>query len=257
MEYNIGLLITGLFILLVTLYRVRNFRTHRGLQHQLEQKYDVSNLDTSGNTRYVSCFSHKWVMENITKSTHSRFGAMLQDHLANNTLLAGIWIGLIVGTSSMLLTMLLVESLRSIGTVIVIFVFGVMISVGPGGPRYSENLLDAVLDNEIADLNSQDYVYVKIANDTIKRAVVINVVLATLFIVLVPWGHLLPSVIAGGIALFTVNILWDPATLLLDLNVGAAILYIAFVIGFLSFICFKVGQRVISPEEETEPRVQW
>ena len=257
MEYNIGLFITGLFILLVSLYRIRKVGTHRRLQHQLEQKYDVSNLDASGNTRYVSCFSHNWVMENITKSTHSRFGAMLQDHLANNTLFAGIWIGLIVGTSSMILTMLLVESLRTVGTVIVIFMFGVAISVGPGGPRYSENLLDAVLEKEIVDLNAQDFVYVKIANDTIKRAVVVNVVLATLFIVLSPWGHLLPTALAGVIAVFTVNILWEPATFLIDHNIGAAILYIAFVIGFLSFICFKVGQRVISPEEETEPQVQW
>ncbi len=257
MEYNIGLLITGLFILLVTLYRIRKIRAHRGLQHQLEQKYDVSYLDVSGNTRYVSCYSHNWVMENITKSTHSRFGAMLQDHLANNTLLAGIWIGLIVGTSSMILTMLLVESLRTVGTVIIIFMFGVVIAVGPGGPRYSEHLLDAVLENEIADLNAQDFVYVKIANDTIRHAVVVNIVLATVFIVLSPWGHLLPAALAGVIAVFTVNILWEPATFLLDINIGAAILYIAFIIGLLSFICLKVGQRVISPEEETEPRVQW
>jgi hypothetical protein len=132
-----------------------------------------------------------------------------------------------------------------------------MVAVGPGAPRYSENLIDAVLENEIKDLNAQDFVYVKIANDTIKRAAVTNFVIAILMIVISPWGHLLPSALAAAIAAFSVNILWVPASFLLDINIAAAILYLAGVIGLMSFLCIKVGQRVISPEEEQEARVQW
>ncbi|MBY8996265.1 MAG: hypothetical protein KGD60_00940 [Candidatus Thorarchaeota archaeon] len=250
MEFTIGLLITGSFILIVTLYRLRNVRQHRGLQHQIQEAYDVSSLDVSGNTRYASCYSHTWVMDNITRKSHSRIGAMLQDHLANNTLLAGMWIGLIVGTSSMLLTLLLVQSLRTIGTVIVIFVVGALIALGPGGPRYSENLLDAVVKNQIEDLNAQDFVYVKIANDTIQRAVIVNVVLASVFIIIAPWGDMLPTLLAQGIAIFTVNLIWEPAFFLLNVHIAFALFYIAAIIGFSSFVCLKLGQRLTSQEEE-------
>lgn len=256
MEYTIGLLITGLFILLVTLYRLRKVGQHHRLQHQLRETYDVSTLDLSGNTRYASCYSHTWVMDNITKKSHSKIGAMLQDHLANNTLLAGMWIGLIVGTSSMLITLLLVQSLRAIGTVIVIFLVGAMVALGPSGPRYSENLLDAIVKNQINDLNAQDFVYVKIANDTIKHAVIVNFVVASLFIVIAPWGDMLPVLLAQGIAIFTVNLIWAPASFLLDVHIAAAMLYIAFFIGVSSFVCLKLGQRLISEDEEA-PTVQY
>jgi hypothetical protein len=256
MEFMIGFLITGLFILLVTLYRLRKIRAHRELQHQLEQAYDVSDLDLSGKTRYVSCYSHNWVMENISKKSHSKLGAILQEHLANNTLLAGIWIGLLVSISSMILTVLLVQSLRAIGTVIVIFIVGALIALGPGDPRYSENLLDSVMSNEIRDLNAQDFVYVKIANDTIMRSVLVNVILASVFIVISPWGDMLPVLLAQGIALFTVNIIWKPALLLLDLNIAFVILYIAGMVGVSSLVCLRLGKRIFSQEEEA-PRIQY
>ena len=256
MEYTIGLLITGSFILLVTLYRLRKVGQYRRLQHQIRETYDVSNLDVSGNTRYASCYSHTWVVDNISRKSHSRIGAMMQDHLANNTLLAGMWIGLIVGTSSMILTLLLVQSLRAIGTVIVIFLLGAMIALGPSGPRYSENLLDAVMTNQIDDLNAQDFVYVKIANDTILRAVIVNVVLASVFIIIAPWGDMLPILLAQGIALFTVFLIWEPALLLLDVHIAVALFYIAGVIGVSSFVCLKLGQYLVSQEEEA-PTVQY
>lgn len=256
MEFTIGFLITGAFILLVTLYRSRKVRIHTSLQHQIHETYDTSGLDLSGNTQYASCYSHSWVMDNITKKSHSRFGSMLQDHLANNTLLAGIWIGLVVGLSSMLLTFLLVQSLRAIGTVIVIFIVGFMIAVGPSGPRYSEDLLDAVNENEIDELNAQDFVYVKIANDTIKRSILINTTLVILFLVLAPWGDMLPSLLAQGIAIVTVNLIWDPALFLLEYNFAAAFFYIAAFIGISSLICFRLGQRLFSQEEEA-PVVQY
>ena len=256
MEYTIGLLITGSFILIVTLYRMRKVRQHRGLQSQLQETYDVSNLDTSGSTRYVSCFSHKWVMENITTKSHSRFGALLQEHLANNTLLAVMWIGFIVGISSLLLTLLLVQSLRAIGTVIVIFLIGAMVAIGPSGPRSSENLLDAILKNQIDGLNAQDFVYVKIANDTIQRAAILNVILASVFIIIAPWGDILPILLAQGIAIITVGLIWEPAVLLMSFNIALALFYIAAFIGFTSFVCLRIGQRFISHEEEA-PKVHY
>jgi hypothetical protein len=251
MEFTIGLLITGSFILIVTLYRLRKVRQHHDLQHQLQEAYDVSNLDLSGDTQYAGCYSHTWVMDNIAKKAHSKLGAMLQDHLANNTLLAGIWIGLIVGISSMFITLLFVQSLRTIGTIIIIFLLGALIALGPGGPRYSEDLLDAVLKNQIEDLNEQDFVYVKLANDTIQRAIIVNILLASVFIIIAPWGDMLPTLLAQAVALFTVNLIWEPAFFLLNVNIAFALLYIASVIGIGSFACLKIGQRLTSQEEST------
>ncbi len=250
MEYTVGLIIAGSFILLVTIYRLRKIRQYREIQQRLLETYDVSGFDTSGNTRYVSCYSHKWVLENITNKSHSRIGLIIQDHLADSTLIAGMWIGFIVAISSMILTLLLVQSLRAIGTVIIIVLVGILVALGPGGPRYAENLLDAVVKKEINELNAQDYVYVKIANDTIKQSVVVNVILASIFILIAPWGDLLPNLFAQGIALFTVNLIWEPAILLLNYNIAISIMYIAGIIGISSFACFRIARKLVSHEDE-------
>jgi len=256
MEYTIGLLVTGMFILVFTLYRVKKITNHRRLQENLQETYDVSNLDHSGNTQYASCYSHEWVMDNITRKSHSKIGAMFQDHLANNTLFAAIWIGFIVGISSLVITLLLVQSLRTIGTVVVIFILGILIVMGPGGPRYSESLLDAVLQKEIDDLNAQDFVYVKIANDTIMKSVIVNVSLGLLFILVSPWGDMLPGLLAQGIAIVTVVLIWEPAVVLFDINFVLALLYIAAIIGVSSLVCLKLGQKLTSQEDEA-PMVQY
>ncbi len=256
MEFTIALLVTGLFILLFTMFRLRKYRQHQELQNKLSNTYDITSLDLSGNTQYASCFSHEWVMKNITNKSHSRLGSALQDYLADSTLIAGMWIGFTIFISSVLLTLLFVESLRAIGSIIFVFLVGVLVAVGPGEPRYAEDLLDAVQENEIKELNAQDFVYVKIANETIKHFAILNIIIAVLLITISPWGDMLPSLLAQGIALFTAKIIWEPALLLLEYNVGFALFYIAGIIGISSFLCFKIGQRIISPEEEA-PRVQY
>lgn len=249
MEYTIGLFITGLFILVCTLYRRRKMAIHQKLQQNLEETYDVSNLDLSGNTQYARCYSHKWVIDNVTKKSHSKIGSLFQDHLANNTLLAAIWIGIIVGTSSIIIVLLFIESMRTIGTVVVIFILGALIALGPGGPRYSENLLDAVLNNEITDLNAHDFVYVKIANDTIRKSVIINASLGLLFILISPWAEMLPTLLALGIAFVTVYLIWEPALVLMNIHLALALVYVASFIGVFGFVCVKLGQKLTTPEE--------
>ncbi|MHA1927362.1 MAG: hypothetical protein ACTSV2_02150 [Candidatus Thorarchaeota archaeon] len=249
MEYTIGLFITGLFILVCVFYRRRKIAIHQKLQQDLEETYDVSSLDHSGNTRYARCYSHKWVIDNITRKSHSKIGSLLQDHLANNTLFAAIWIGIIVGSSSIIITLLLIESLRTIGTVVVIFILGALIALGPGGPRYSESLLDAVLENEITELNAHDFVYVKIANDTIRKSVRINTALGLLFILISPWADMLPTILALGIAFVTIYLIWEPALVLMNFHIALALLYITGFIGVFGFVCLKLGQKLTTPDE--------
>jgi len=249
MDYTIGLFITGLFILGSAFYRRRKIAIHQKLQQDLEETYDVSNLDHSGNTRYARCYSHKWVIDNITRKSHSKIGSLFQDYLANNTLLAAIWIGIIVGISSVIIALLFIESIRSIGTVVVIFILGALIALGPGGPRYSENLLDAVLNNEITELNAHDFVYVKIANDTIRKSVLVNTTLGLLFILISPWADMLPTLLALGIAFVTVYLIWEPALVLMNIHIALALLYVAGFIGVFGFVCLKLGQKLTTPEE--------
>jgi hypothetical protein len=256
MEFTIGLFVTGIFLISFTFFRLRKARTHRQLQRSLAETYDVTSLDFSGNTQYASCISNQWVMSNITRKSHSKIGAKFQEHLANNTLLTAIWFGIIIGLSSMFITLLLVESLRAYGTVIFIFLLGILIALGPGGPRYSENLLDDVGKNEITDLKAQDFVYIKIANDTILKSAIVTLTLGILFVVISPWGELIPVVLAQAISIFVLYLILDPAMTLLNVNFVLAIAYIAGIIGVSSLFCAKLGKRITSQEEET-PTVQW
>jgi hypothetical protein len=133
---------------------------------------------------------------------------------------------------------------------------GVLIAVGPGGPRYSENLLDAVGEYEITDLKAQDFVYVKIANDTIMKSAIITLTLGILFIAISPWGDLLPMVLAQVISIFVLYLIFNPAMTLLNFNFVLAVIYIAGIIGASSLLCARLGRKITSQEDET-PNVQW
>jgi hypothetical protein len=184
------------------------------------------------------------VLEDISRRKHGRLGLRFQDHLRDNTLFTFIWVGIIAGCSSSILGLLLVQSLSAVGTAIAVFFVGALVAMGPGGPRYSEELLDAVERIEIEDLNAQDFIYVKIANDTIRKSSVVNVTIGCTLIVMAPWGHLLPPVLAQGVAWLTVIAIHTPTMAVAEFSFPLAIVYMAAVVPLVGYACFRLVRLV-------------
>ena len=228
MELAISLLITGIIIVIFTFWRGRRLTLYKGLQDKLHGTYDTENLDLSGNAQYTNCRSYEWVLENITRKKPSKIGGIVQQYLMDNTLLAGVFLAFIIGLAGMIIGFLFILSIITTGTVITILLIGLMVIIGPGNPRTSEELIMDLLKEDLADLNKEDFVYVSIGIKSIQQWLLISLTIGAGFIVLAPWGETLPQTAALIIATFAEYVLWAPAIYISTLSIPIAILYLFF-----------------------------
>ncbi len=240
MELQIAFLVTGILIVAVAIFRIRKIPEFSAFQTRLEETYDVTEIDLSGETEYTNCFAHEWVYDNMTIRKHGRMGNAFQSYLMSNTLAAAIWIGLLMGMISVIVGFLFIEGIQTLGVAIVVFMAGILVMIGPGEPRVSEELLDALIAAEYSRLCKNDFVYVKIAVDSIKKWGIINLMIGISCIAIFPVGDLVPSAIAWSIAAFSNLLLWGPAFFLADFSLLLALLYLAGVIPFLIYLFTRI-----------------
>ncbi len=228
MELTISLLFTGLLIIVVTSWRARRIKVYNGLQTKLETEFITDDLDMTGSVEYTNCRSYDWVYENITRSKPSKIGGLIQGYLMDNTLYAGALFALLIGLAGMAIGFFFVFSIITTGTALIVIMMGMAVIIGPGNPKFSEQLLDELLSNEFSDLNREDFVYVSIANKTLKQWLAISFLIGSVLIVLSPWGEMLPGTFAMIVASFAEYVLWNPALFLSELSVPLAILDLFF-----------------------------
>ena len=240
MEIPISLAFSGILILLVTLWRARNFKAYSEFRMKFEDTFDVQDIDLSGETEYTHCFSHEWVRDNVVKKKHSKLGIVIQDHLTYNTLAAGIWIGLFVGIVSLIIGVLLVHSLVAIGSAVFVIMFGALIALGPGDPKVSDELLQALQKIEFEMLNKEDYSYVALAVTSIRKWLIISGVIGVAFLTLAPVGDLLPWFLAYAIATFTNYVIWGPTHAIAEFSLPLALIYMASVLPILMYVVPKL-----------------
>ena len=245
MEIPISLAVSGRLILRVNLWRARNIKAYSEFRRKFEDTFDVQDIDLSGETEYTHCFSHEWVRENVVKKKHSKLGIAIQDHLTYNTLAAGIWIGLFVGIVSLIIGVLLVQSLVAIGSAVFVIMFGALIALGPGDPKVSDELLQALQKTEFDMLNKEDYSYVALAVTSIRKWLIISGVIGVAFLTLAPVGALLPWFLGYVIAVFTNYVIWGPINAIAEFSLPLALLYIASVLPILMYAVPKLIQMAI------------
>ncbi len=254
MEIPISLAFSGMLILLVSLWRARNFRGYSEFRRKFEDMHDVQDIDLTGDTEYTHCFSYEWVRDNVVRRKHGKLGNALQDHLTYNTLTAAMWIGFFAGAVSLIIGVILVQSLVAIGSATFIIMFGALIALGPGNPKVSDELLQALQKTEFDMLNIEDYSYVALAVTSIRKWLIISGVLGVAFLTLAPVGDLLPWFLAYAIATFTSYVIWGPTHAIAKFSLPLALLYMASVLPILMYVVPKLIQMAIRKKRGKKKR---
>ncbi|MHA1965312.1 MAG: hypothetical protein ACW97G_12085 [Candidatus Thorarchaeota archaeon] len=182
------------------------------MKRTLEDSFDVSDVELSGRTEYTNCFSHRWVIENMTRTKHGRIGGWFQSQLMYSTLLT------------------------LIGGALLVFFFGSIIAVGPGGPKYSEELLLALSALNQDEYQKGDYAYLRVALKSITVWTILSLIVGIAFLVSAPYGTLLFDLSGGAFLVFGDILLWGPMFSLFGVWPPLGILYISLVTPFIFMI---------------------
>jgi hypothetical protein len=254
MELQIAFLVTGILVIGVAIYRTRRLSDYSYLRDRLQDTYAIEDIDLSGNTEYANCFAQEWVYDSLSTRKHGRMGKAFQSYLMNSTLIAAIWIGLFMGLISVIVGLLFIEGIQLFGMAIFVVAIGLGLAVGPGEPRISEDLLQAMLEVEYKKLCENDYPYVVVAVSSIRKWSAITFICGILFLVASPFAESIPVTIAWLLSFISDVLFWGPAIFLLEISVIIAIIYIAIIVPLVFIIIAKGAsflRKQISSEQTT------
>jgi hypothetical protein len=235
-ELIVSLALTGAIVIISAFGRFRYFRTYWTLKRTLEGSFDVSDVDISGRTEYANCFSHKWVIENMTRTKHGRIGGWFQHQMMYSTLITVIWFGVVIGSFGFLFGLFIVSAFRVVGGALFIFFFGALIAVGPGGPKYSEELLLALTALNQEEYQKGDYAFLRVALKSVTLWTILAFIIGSTFLISAPYGTLLFDMVGGGFLVFGDALLWGPMFVLFEVWPPIGILYISLVTPFIFII---------------------
>ncbi|MHA1654518.1 MAG: hypothetical protein ACTSYX_00660 [Candidatus Thorarchaeota archaeon] len=251
----IAFVVTGCLILIVTFLRLRRLRRYGAIVEDLESRFDVADLDLSGETQYTDCFSHEWVINNISRRRYGRVSRGIQNFMSENTLIGSLLMGLIVGAAAVIIGLLFVESVSALGAAVGVFFVGALVAMGPSDPRISEQLLVAISKAPPDSIRKEDYVYVRLAIDSITGWERTALLLGIAFIVISPWADFVPSAVAFGIATMASWLILEPAQTIAAVNFPLAFLYMIGMVVILFYYVPRTLLRLVrrrEPEEERE-----
>ena len=169
----------------------------------------------------------------------------------DNTLLAVFVLGIILSASSMLIAVIFLTSIISIGAATAVIFVGLLVIMGPSEPKTSELLLNAIHKRDLEDLKKEDYVYVKLAVESIKKWLIISVCIGISFIAISPWAELLPDLFAFLVAFVSEYLIWNPALILIEVWFPLALLYITLIPVLLCYLIPKRISSILKDDEET------
>ncbi len=245
MDMNLAMFGVGAAILLLVVMRARHLRRFSTVKTKLEAAFDLSDLDFSGRTEYARCYSHQWALNNLYYKKHGRLGSHLQDQLRENTLVTFMLLALVLGSSAVVIGLLIVGSVVALGGAALIIFIGALIGVGPGEPRSSEEFLSHVSAVPLAELSGEDYVYVRIALRSIRRWIFISVAAGVVFLVGSPWAEMLPDLVGAVVAAVVGRLILEPALFLASISFVLSLLYMSAAIPVLFFFVPRALIRVL------------
>ena len=223
---TVSFLIAGLFIIAATIWKSRRISEYISIQKTLENVFDICDIDLHNEPQHLKCVSHQWIIENIVKKKQGRFTSAFQGHMMDHTLTGSMWIGCLMGILSLLVGLIFTISGLNIGTATVVFFIGFLIIMVLGNPKSSEELMDAISQHDFEELDENNYMYMSIANNSIKQWLVISFTIGILFIIMSSIADSIPVSLAFLIAEFSRIFFWNPVVYLNEIVFLYAILYL-------------------------------
>ena len=243
MHYSLAFLISGIIVLIYTVWRNRERRVFTEFQNRLRMSRDVEGLDLSGETPYTDCYAHEWIMDNVVRKRHGRLGLKVQEKLRDNPIFGVMSITLLLGSAAMVIGTVLIVSIIMFGPPILILAGTVLILIGPGNVKMSEELLKALLAQDFERLNSEDYAYVALSNRQIKVWIRTSMVIGVVFLALAPVGDLLPIFVGETIGAFVGLVLIQPA---LTLANTSFVLSLAYIVVLMVVVFYFIPKAIIT-----------
>ncbi len=258
MELTLAFLATGISIILYTIWRARRLGMYSKLKNNLSSEYDIASLDNTGDTTYTNCTSHRWVMDNLGRKKHSRLGNIFQERLFENTLTTFIWLSFFLGSGALIFGLLLIRSIEIVGMSVFVIFVGVLVILGPGDAKVSEELLIELISHEIQDLCEKDYVYAQLALDSIRKWIITAIAIGIAVVIISPWAESIPVGLAVGVAILSDIVLWRPALFLSELFFPLSILYLSAVIPFIGYSIIVITRRFRRGDKDSnESSIKW
>ncbi|MGY5874711.1 MAG: hypothetical protein RTU30_03100 [Candidatus Thorarchaeota archaeon] len=245
MFVNLAFLIMGILILLAVTIRASKLFGYIELQNEFERTFDILYLDLSGNTSYTDCFSHEWVYDEAVFKRHNAIGRGLNNFLADNALVGSMCLSILLFMASLILWAVLLPLFSILGMALFVVATGLMLVIGPGGPKTSEELLTAISNQKMEDLKEEDYVYVRVAISEIKKWVFIIGVAGVIFLFSAPFGENLPMYLATAATLVVSIIIWFPVVSLQSVWFPLAFFYVAAIVPIVFVTLWWVGSLIL------------
>jgi len=258
-ELTIAAAITGVAVIGITLIRAKRMRRFTELLEYIEGRFDVGSLDLSGETEYADCVAQEWVLDNVAKKTYGRVTKSVLSFLGENTLLGTIAISLFAGISSILLGLFFVQGSVALGGAAGMFLVGGLVMMGPNEPRTSEQLLDALIAKKNL-LCERDYVYARLAFDSIRSWNRKSALFGIAMLLMAPWAEQVPGALAASIATVVGTLIIGPAMEIAQYNAAAAISYLVVMVVLVFYFIPRTIWKALSrhPSEEDEVHMsQW
>ncbi len=230
---------------------------YSNLTKTLSSEYDITNLDNTGDTAYTSCTSHRWVMDNLGRKKHSRLGNIFQERLFENTLSTFIWLSFFLGSGALIFGLLLIRSIEIVGMSVFVIFVGVLVILGPGDAKVSEELLLELISHEIQDLCKEDYVYAQLALDSIRKWIITASAIGIAVMIVSPWAESIPLGLALGVAILSDIVLWRPALFLSELFFPLSILYLSAIIPFIGYSIIVITRRFRKGDKDSNESSIW
>ncbi|MFW9848778.1 MAG: hypothetical protein ACFFF4_06540 [Candidatus Thorarchaeota archaeon] len=258
MELSLTFFATGGIIIFYNIWRARRLKMYTTLTKSLASEYDITDLDNTGQTSYTNCTSHKWVIDNLGRKKHGKFGTMFQERLFDNTLSTFMSLAFILGCGAMIFGILLIRSIEVAGMSLFVIFVGVMVVLGPGDAKVSEDLLLELSNYNVQDLCKEDYVYVELAIESVRRWIIIAIGIGASIVIISPWAENIPILVAGIIATITTYLIWNPALFLSEISFPLAIAYLSIILPLMFYTLTLLFRRVRSRDEEQNGQsIQW
>ncbi|NWF95578.1 MAG: hypothetical protein HXY34_05510 [Candidatus Thorarchaeota archaeon] len=261
MDLGVAFIVSGVLVLVRTAIRGRGLVQLEKHGDRIRQYYDVSSLDPSAQGVPSECYSHKWAMENISSDRPTHLRLFFEDILNTRTLAAFLVIALVMSSAAVILTLLLVESIALFGGAVAVFAMTFLVILGPSGPRISEKYLEDLGKADWRSLCAHDYLYFKIAVDSVRQWTARSAIIGITFILLAPWAQEVPTLVAHCISTLIVYLVLYPALTLAGWSLALAMVYIGLVIVLAFYIIPRAvwtrfsGGR--SEEEEMASGMRW
>jgi hypothetical protein len=236
---NITFLAIGGIILISAILRSRYYTIAKQTIEFFQSNPDVPDEYTEDDVSYQGSFSQKWVVENLSRRKYGRFYRLVNDVLLDNTLYGFFFLALLLIFIPLLIWSAILRSPAEYWTSIGSGVFALMIIIGTGGPKVSEELLQAIDEAGTQKLSKGDYPFIVIARNQIIISVTVKIFFAACFLLLVPFAENMPIAFGGFGTFIAESFLWFPFTYLAPISIVLAFVFLAAEITLIIVIIGK------------------